>query len=126
MRRHWSQFTAIIAALLLAGHPEVTPAADTAKADSQASAASKQGTGKPEEGTHDIESGARQIGRGIEEGAKGVGNTIAQGSKAVGRKIEEAAREAEPQARSAWQNFKHGAAEAGRSVRNFFDRLFRG
>lgn len=126
MRRNRSQFTAIAAALLLAGQPVLTPAADTAKADSQESAASKQGTGKPGEDTYNIESGARKIGRGIEEGAKGVGNTIAQGSQAVGRKIGEAAREAEPQATSAWQNFKHGAVEAGRSVRNFFSRLFSG
>lgn len=126
MRIHRSQFTAIAAALLLAGHPALTPAADTAKTDSQESAASKQGTGKPGEDTYNIESGASKIGRGIEEGAKGVGNSIAQGSKAVGKKIEEAAREAEPQAKSAWQNFKHGAVEAGRSVKSFFSRLFSG
>ncbi len=69
-----------------------------------------------------IESGARQIGRGVEEAAKGV----VQGTKDVGRKIGDAAREAEPKAKSAWENLKTAAADAGRSVKTFFSRLFGG
>jgi hypothetical protein len=69
-----------------------------------------------------IESGARQIGRGVEEAAKGV----VQGTKDVGRKIGDAARQAEPQAKNAWENFKTAASDAGRSVKTFFSRLFGG
>lgn len=77
----------------------------------------------PEGGaSRQIESGARQIGRGVEEAAKGV----VQGTKEAGRKIGEAARDAEPKAKSAWENLKTAASDAGRSVKTFFSRLFGG
>lgn len=118
MRRHRSEFTAIIAALLLAGLPATAPAADADKTDSGTD------TSKVDEAKQQVKSGASQIGHGVKEAAKGVGNTVVEGSKAVGNKIREAANEAKPQAKSAWHNIKEGAVDAGHSVKNFFKRLF--
>ena len=81
------------------------------------------------ERTNQVEDGARKIGqgevgKGVGETARGVGGTVVEGSKYVGEKIKEAGREAEPQARSAWEHTRDGAVAFGRSVKTFFSRLF--
>ena len=125
MRSHRTKLVALVAALILGGFTTVSLAADSDKAASGTAEARKPDPSKADDPNHQIDSGVRQIGRGVEQAAKGIGNGIVQGSKAVGAKVKEAASEAEPQVRSAWQKFKYGAAEAGRSVRSFLDRLFR-
>jgi hypothetical protein len=79
---------------------------------------------KVREGTNRVESGASKTGEGIKETAKGIGTTVTEGAKYTGEKLKESGRAAEPQARSAWQNLKEGATNAGHSVQNFFARLF--
>jgi hypothetical protein len=81
------------------------------------------------ERTNQVEDGARKIGqgevgKGVEETAKGVGGAVVEGSKYVGEKLKESGREAEPQARSAWEHTRDGAVALGRSVKTFFTRLF--
>jgi len=51
---------------------------------------------------------------------------VVEGTKVAGEKIKGAAREAEPQAKSAWEKTRDGAADAAESVKNFFKRLFNG
>jgi len=103
--------TALVVAALLAAPAALAGEKEVAQKPEAEKAAGSQ-----------IESGARQIGRGVEEAAKGV----VQGTKDVGRKIGDAAREAEPKAKSAWENLKTAAADAGRSVKTFFARLLGG
>ena len=79
--------------------------------------------------THQVESGAKKIGagrfaEGAEETAKGIGNTVLEGTKYTGEKLKESGKAAEPQARTAWGNFRDGAIAFGYSVRDFFNRLF--
>jgi hypothetical protein len=116
MNKHAS----IVAAILLLG----TGFAASAAEEQRDRAASERVEKSEPNGaaSRQIESGARQIGRGVQEAAKGV----AEGTKEVGRKIGGAAREAEPEAKSAWENLKTAAADAGRSVKTFFSRLFGG
>jgi hypothetical protein len=97
----------------------LAPALPAAAADdSKVNAATKQ-----------VESGARKIGDGkvgdgVEETAKGIGNTVVEGAKYTGEKLKESGRAAEPEAKSAWQNFKESANAFGTSVKSFFTRLF--
>jgi hypothetical protein len=74
--------------------------------------------------TREVESGAKKLGQGVEETARGVGKTIEEGAKFTGEKIKESGKAAEPQARSAWQHIREGAAAFERSVKNFFTNLF--
>jgi hypothetical protein len=84
---------------------------------------------KVKSATRQVESGARTIGEGkvgtgVEETAKGVGNTVVEGAKYAGDKLKESARAAEPEAKSAWTNFKESANAFGTSVKKFVTRLF--
>ena len=79
--------------------------------------------------TRQVERGAKtigdgQVGTGVEETAKGIGNTVVEGAKYSGEKLKESAKAAEPQAKSAWSNFKEGANAFGTSVKRFFTGLF--
>jgi hypothetical protein len=79
--------------------------------------------------TEQVERGAKQIGTGqigpgVEETAKGLGNTVVEGAKFSGEKLKEAGRAAEPPAKSAWQSLSQATTGFGRSVKNFFTRLF--
>ena len=122
MRRYRAQLIAIMAALLLAGLPASVQAEDVDKpADSKTSDTSKVDAAKKQ-----VETGAKQASEGIKETAKGIGNTVVEGTKVAGEKIKGAAREAEPQAKSAWEKTRDGAADAAESVKNFFKRLFNG
>ena len=38
--------------------------------------------------TNQVESGAKQVGRGVEGTARGVGNTVVEGAKSAGEKIQ--------------------------------------
>ena len=122
MRRYRAQLIAIMAALLLAGLPASVRAEDVDKpADSKTTDTSKVDAAKKQ-----VETGAKQAGEGIKETAKGIGNTVVEGTKVAGEKIKGAAREVEPQAKSAWEKTRDGAADAAESVKNFFKRLFNG
>lgn len=103
-----------MAVILVLGAGTASAAAD----DSKVKAATRQ-----------VESGARKIGdgkigEGVEQTAKGIGNTVVEGAKFTGAKLKESGKAAEPQAKSAWQSTKEGATAFGRSVKNFFSRLF--
>jgi hypothetical protein len=79
--------------------------------------------------TRQVETGARQIGRGeigtgVEETAKGIGRTVVEGAKFAGDKLEESGKAAEPEAKSAWRHVRDGAVDFGHGVRDFFTRLF--
>jgi hypothetical protein len=81
------------------------------------------------ERTNQVEGGAKQIGqgevgKGVGETARGVGGTVVEGGKYVGEKVKESGRAAEPEARSAWGHTRDGAVAFGRSVKQFFTRLF--
>ena len=111
--KRWPGITLAILTILALG---LTPAlaADTTKVD----AATKQ-----------VETGAKKIGdgkigEGVEETAKGIGNTVVEGAKFTGEKFKEAAKAAEPPAKSTWENVKDGASSFGSSVKNFFTKLF--
>jgi len=78
---------------------------------------------KLKEATREVESGAKAVGSGIESTAKGVGHTVVEGAKTAGEKIKEAGKAAEPEAKTAWGQFKDGAWSFGQSVKNFFTRL---
>jgi hypothetical protein len=85
---------------------------------------------KVKEGTHAVESGAKEIGagkvgQGVEDTAKGVGKTVVEGAKYTGEKFKESGKAAEPEAKSAWENTKSGAVAFGHSVKNFFQNLFK-
>jgi hypothetical protein len=84
---------------------------------------------KVDQATKQVETGARKIGEGkitegVPETAKGIGNTVVEGAKFTGEKIKEAARAAEPEAKTGWERFKESASDFGTSVKNFFGRLF--
>jgi hypothetical protein len=111
--KRWPGITLAILTVLTLG---LTPAlaADTTKVD----AATKQ-----------VETGAKKIGdgkigEGVEETAKGIGNTVVEGAKFTGEKFKEAAKAAEPPAKSTWEKVKDGAGSFGSSVKNFFTKLF--
>jgi hypothetical protein len=104
---HARDALAILVVLALAITPAL--AADTSKA----SGAAKE-----------IETGAKKIGEGVKETAKGIGRTVTEGAKETGEKFKEAGRAAQPPAKSAWQSVKAAASSFGRSVKNFFSRLF--
>lgn len=79
--------------------------------------------------TRQVEQGAKtigdgKVGTGVEETAKGLGNTVVEGAKYTGEKLKESAKAAEPEAKSAWGNFKDSANAFGTSVKKFFTRLF--
>jgi hypothetical protein len=79
--------------------------------------------------TNQVESGAKKIpdgkiGEGVTETAKGVGHTVVEGAKYSGEKIKDAAHATAPPAKSAWDNVREGAVDAGRSVKTFFTSLF--
>jgi hypothetical protein len=79
--------------------------------------------------TNQVESGAKQIGKGkvgdgVEQTAKGIGNTVVEGAKYTGDKLKESGKAAEPEARSTWSNLKDTANSFGATVRNFFGSLF--
>ncbi len=103
---------AILAIMVLSLSPAL--AADTTKVD----AATKQ-----------VKTGAKKIGdgkisEGVEETAKGIGNTVAESAKFTGEKFKEAAKAAEPPAKTTWEKVKDGASSFGSSVKNFFTKLF--
>jgi len=79
--------------------------------------------------TRQVETGAKKIGEGkigegVEETAKGIGHTVVEGAKFSGEKIKEGGQAAEPKAKSAWEQVRDGGVDLGRSVKNFFSRLF--
>jgi len=78
--------------------------------------------------TREVETGAKEIGSGevtdgIADTAKGIGHTVVEGAKYTGEKLKESARAAEPEAKSAWHNFRDATVKFGRSVKNFFTKL---
>ena len=79
---------------------------------------------KASDATKEIEAGAKKIGEGVKKTAEGIGRTVTEGAKETGEKFKEAGKAATPPAKSAWQNVKEGASSFGRSVKNFFSRLF--
>jgi methyl-accepting chemotaxis protein len=81
-------------------------------------------TSKVDSATQQVESGAKQVGRGVEDTAKGVGKTVTEGAKVTGEKLEEAGKSAQPQVEDALNKAKDGAESAGASVKNFFNKLF--
>jgi hypothetical protein len=81
-------------------------------------------TSKASDAAKEIETGAKKIGEGVKATAKGIGRTVAEGAKETGERFKEAGRAAKPPAKSAWQNVKEAASSFGRSVKNFFSRLF--
>jgi hypothetical protein len=78
---------------------------------------------KLKDATGQVESGAKAAGEGIKDTARGVGHTVSEGAKVAGDRLREAGREAEPDARSAWDHVKAGASSFGHSVKRFFTRL---
>ena len=90
---------------------------------------SRRTTSKVKAATGQVESGAKKIpdgkiGAGIEETTKGIGNTVSEGAKYSGEKLKEAAKAAEPPARTVWGNARDGAVAFGHSVEGFFTNLF--
>jgi hypothetical protein len=81
-------------------------------------------TSKVGPATKQVESGAKQVGRGVEDTAKAVGNTVVDGAKVAGEKIQEAGKTAQPQVEDTLDKVKDGAEAAGASVKNFFHKLF--
>ena len=81
-------------------------------------------TSKVGPATKQVESGARQVGRGVEDTAKGVGNTVVEGAKVAGEKMQEAGKTAQPQMEDTLHKVKDGAEAAGASVKNFVNKLF--
>ena len=78
--------------------------------------------------TQQVETGAKTIGQGhigegVSDTAKGIGHTVSEGAKYTGEKLKESSRAAEPEAKSAWGNFRDATVSFGRSVKNFFTRL---
>lgn len=82
----------------------------------------KAATGQVESGAKKIGDG--QIGQGVEDTAKGIGRTVVEGAKYTGEKLKDSGKAAEPQTKSAWQNFKASASSFGSGVKNFFTTLF--
>ena len=85
--------------------------------DSKVKAATRQ----VETGGREI--GAGEVGDGIADTAKGIGHTVAEGARYTGEKLKESARAAEPEAKSAWGNFRDATVSFGRSVKGFFKKL---
>ena len=81
-------------------------------------------TSKASDAAKEIGTGAKKIGEGVKETAKGIGRTVAEGAKETGERFKAAGQAAKPPAKSAWQNVKEAASSFGRSVKNFFKRLF--
>jgi len=81
-------------------------------------------TSKVGPATKQVESGAKQVGRGVADTAKGVGNTVVEGAKVAGEKIQEAGKTAQPQVEDTLNKVKDGAELAGANVKNFFNKLF--
>jgi hypothetical protein len=81
-------------------------------------------TSKVGSATKQVESGAKQVGRGVEDTAKDVGNTVVEGAKVAGEKMQEAGKTAQPQVEDALHKVKGGAEAAGTSVKNFVNKLF--
>jgi gas vesicle protein len=81
-------------------------------------------TSKTGSTTKQVESGAKQVGRGVEDTAKGVGNTVVEGAKVTGEKIQEAGKTAQPQVEDTLKKVKDGAESAGANVKTFFNKLF--
>ena len=84
---------------------------------------------KVKSATDRVETGAKkigegEIGQGVKETAKGIGDTVEEGAKYTGEKLKESGHAAEAPAKSSWQKVKGGAQDFGRSVKNFFTRLF--
>ena len=73
--------------------------------------------------TNQVESGAKTAGEGIKETAKGVGNTVEKGAKATGERFKDAGQTAQPEMKSAWDNFKDSASSFGHGVKDFFKGL---
>src|SRR3989304_3310484 len=96
--KRWPGITLAILTVLTLG---LTPAlaADTTKGD----AANKQ------DDTGAKKVGEAKMGEGVEETAKGIGNTVVEGAKFTGEKFKEAAKAAEPPAKSTWEKGKDGA-----------------
>lgn len=104
---------AIVLFLAIGFVPPASPA-DDAKV--------KAATGQVESGAKMI--GHGRIGEGVEQTAKGIGNTVVEGAKFTGEKLKESGQAAAAPAKSAWDNARDGAVNAGHSVKNFFSRLF--
>jgi len=82
----------------------------------------KAGARQVETGVEKMREG--KVGEGAEEAAKGVGKTVAEGAKFTGEKLKESGEAARPEAKNAWEKFRDGSFAFGRSVRDFFSRLF--
>jgi hypothetical protein len=108
MRNHRPQFVALTAALMLAGAPAATVAQDATKAQPGKAEPSQIDRTKAE-----VKNGARQAG-----------NEIKQGAKTAGHEVKEAAKETSAGVKKGWHEFKQSAADFGRSVKNFFSRLW--
>jgi hypothetical protein len=81
-------------------------------------------TSKASDAAKEVRTGAKKIGESVKETAKGIGRTVAEGAKETGERFKEAGQAAMSPAKSAWQNVKEAASSFGRSVKNFFSRLF--
>jgi hypothetical protein len=84
---------------------------------------------KVKDATEKVERGAKKVGQGevgegTKETAKGIGETVSEGAKYTGEKLKESGQAAEAPAKSAWEKVKGGAQDFGRSVKNFFTKLF--
>ena len=79
---------------------------------------------KAREGAAQVESGAKQVGRGVEGSTITLGSLTDRGAETAGDRIKEAGRAAEPEAKSAWSRTKEGAVSFGHSVKSFVTNLF--
>ena len=68
--------------------------------------------------------GQGEVGQGVKETAKGIGETVAEGVCYAGEKFKESGEAAEVPAKNTWEKVEGGAQDFGRSVKNFFTRLF--
>ena len=73
--------------------------------------------------TKQVESGAKQVGRGVEDTAKSVAMRWSKAPKSLAR-IQEAGQTAQPQMEDTLHKVKDGAEAAGASVKNFVNKLF--
>lgn len=71
-----------------------------------------------------VKSATEQVKTGAQETAKGIGSTVSEGAAYSGEKLKEAAKAAEPPAKTAWGNARDGALGYGRTVKGFFTSLF--
>ena len=74
--------------------------------------------------TKQVESGAKQTGKGIEDLAKGVGNTVVEGAKIAGEKIQDTGKAAAPKAKEVGKDIEQGTTSFFTGVKSFFGRLF--